>query len=247
MAQTLQEWITNEVQPAQNKRMRYLNEQYFPRIESRPNFHDNSLFFSPADGVVIAAHESISAKKSIIDVKGVNYSVQDLFQDDTITGNFLVVSIFMTFYSQHQNYIPYSGARTWQILPPLSTYNKPMLKTEQALLNQVINPEFLDTEEWMKYNEREVSEIYSPLLQQNYYLVRLGDYDVDTFLNYTQPDGEVRTNFLQGDRFGMITYGSCTLLVIPQFKDGIKFTLRPAAKVGMYVKCREDALVTVNW
>ena len=249
----LEKWIENEVIPAKKKGMRYLSEQYFHRVESRPTFLDNSYMFSPADGTILGAYENIKAYESIIQVKGVNFSLKDLMQDEDFGGKrkeFLVVSIFMSFYDQHQNYIPYAGNRTYEELPSLRTFNKPMIQIEKDLLEGIINPEFQET--YLRENNREISTINSPLLgpEFEYYLVRLGDYEVDTFINYHQPDGSQSAFFGQNDRFGMISYGSQCVLIIPQPKykeDNVSFKLRKGVEVGMHVKCKEDALVQINY
>jgi len=247
MAVPLKEWIENEAKPLESKGLRFLSEQYFHRVEVRSKFHDNSIFFSPADGIITAAHENIKANESIINVKGKHFSLQDLVQDEELEGEFLVIGIFMTFYSQHQNYIPYSGRRTWSYLDSISTFNKPMLETEKALFKGIINPEFLKQEDWLYENAREVNEVFAPFLNQEYLMVRIADYDVSSFVNWGHTDGGSSQFFLQGDRFGMITYGSYTALIIPQYNNGIKFKLRKEAEVGNYVKCLEDGLVNIVW
>ena len=223
---------------------KWLSEYYFNRVESRPTMIDHKYMFSPADGVIMYATESISASEPLVEAKGKFLSLQDIMDDETLEGKFLVVSIFMTFYSQHENMIPFSGVRTYEELPPLTTYNKPMLAVEQELLKGVINPEF--QEGYLRVNGREISEIVSPKLGQEYFLVRIGDYDVDTMINYSQPSGEEGTPYLQNDRFGKIAYGSQCILIVPQYEDGAcSFKLRPEATVGMYVKTKLDALVEV--
>lgn len=245
MAQKLQDWLDNEVARLENKSLKYLGEMYFHRVESRPTPVDNRYMFTPADGVILGAHERINAKDSLIEVKGVNFSLQDLFQDETLEGDFLVVSIFMTFYSQHQNYIPFAGNRTYEELPPLTTFNKPMLSLEKALLKGVINPEF--QEDYLRVNGREISEVFAPKIGQEYYMVRVGDYDVDCMVNWRQSDGEEAMAYNQNDRFGMITYGSQTILAVPllEGEDNCKFKLRKEAQVGNYVKCKLDPLVEI--
>lgn len=246
----LKNWIEEEVNIAKKKGMRYLSEQYFHRVESRPTFIDSSYMFSPADGTILGAFENVKANDTLIQVKGVNFSLKDLMQDPSFGGKkqeFLVVSIFMSFYDQHQNYLPFAGNRTYIELPSLRTYNKPMLPIEKGLLEGIINPEFQET--YLRENNREISTINSPALGPNfeYNIVRIGDYEVDTFLNYGQPNGLESTFMTQNQRFGMIAWGSQCILVLPQSKreDEVKFQLMPGVEVGMHVKCKEDALVKI--
>lgn len=245
MAQELKKWIEEVVNPVKKKGMRFLSEQYFHRVESRSTYLDSSYMFSPADGTILGAFESINAKESLIQVKGVNFSLRDLMQDERLRGNYLVVSIFMSFYDQHQNFIPFSGNRVYEELPPLKTFNKPMIKIEKDLLEGIINPEFQET--YLRENNREISTISSPKLGQDYYVVRVGDYDVDTFTNLKQPNGSISTFHNQNERFGSIVYGSQCILIVPQYKgpNYCKFKLRNEAKVGMHVQCKDDALVEI--
>lgn len=247
MAQKLKEWLETEVAAVSHKGTKWLSEMYFHRQEARPTPIDNQYFFTPADGVILGSYENIGADEQLIQVKGVNFTLKDLMQDETLEGKFLVVSIFMTFYSQHINYIPFTGNRVYEELPSLTTFNRPMLKVEQDLLNGLINPEF--QEEYLRKNAREVSEIWSHKIDQEYFIVRVADYDVDTFTNIKQFDGLESMPYNQNDKIGSIIYGSQCVLVIPQY-DGegtCKFTLRPEAEVGNYVKCKIDPLVKVTY
>lgn len=243
--QPLEEWLEDEVSKVKNRSVKWLSEFYFHRQENRPRFISNNTFFTPADGVIMDAREKVNAKDNLIEVKGCNFTLQELFQDDTLQGDFLIVSVFMTFYSQHINYAPYSGLRTYYELPPLSSYNKPMLAVEKSILNGVINPAF--QEEYLRKNNREISEFYSPKLDNEFYVIRVGDYDVDTMVNFGQKNGEISTPVLQNTAFGKIQYGSQCILAIPLYEGGLKFKLRPEAKPGMVVKCRRTPLVTVCW
>ena len=243
--QPLEEWLEDEVSKVKNRSVKWLSEFYFHRQENRPRFISNNTFFTPADGVIMDAREKVNAKDNLIEVKGCNFTLQELFQDDTLQGDFLIVSVFMTFYSQHINYSPYSAMRTYYELLPLSSYNKPMLAVEKSILNGVINPAF--QEEYLRKNNREISEFYSPRLDNEFYVIRIGDYDVDTMVNFGQKNGEISTPVLQNTAFGKIQYGSQCILAIPLYEGGLKFKLRPEAKIGNVVKCRRTPLVTVCW
>jgi len=165
--------------------------------------------------------------------------------DSELEGKFCVVSIFLSFFNQHEQYIPFSGVRIYEETLPISTFNKPMLKVEKDLLKGILNPEF--QEDYLRKNGREVSEIYAYNLGQKYYIVRIGDYDVDCLINYQQHNGLQSMSFLQNDRFGKISYGSACLLVIPIYDEPgfCQFKLRPEAQVGMVVKCKQDAIIDI--
>lgn len=245
VVETLDAWLTDEVSKVKNRSVRWLSETYFHRQEMRATYIDNSTFFTPADGVIMSAYEKVNAQDNLIEVKGCNFTLQELLQDEDLQGDFLVVSVFMTFYSQHLNHIPFSGMRTWSELPPLSTYNKPMLAVEKELLKGVINPAF--QEEYLRKNGRKISTIFSPIINQEYKVVQIGDYDVDTIIEFHQNNGEKSQYFIQNSCFGKIQYGSQCVLAIPLYEGGTKFKLRPEAKVGNVVKCKRTPLATVCW
>lgn len=242
---TLEKWLEEEVSKVKNRSVKWLSEFYFHRQESRPRYIDNSLFFTPADGVIMDAREKVNAEDNIIEVKGCNFTLKELFQDNSLEGDFLIVSIFMTFYSQHLNYLPYSGNRQYTELPSVSSYNKPMLAVEKEILKGVINPAF--QEDYLRKNNREISEVFAPRLDQEYFIVRIGDYDVDTMVNFGQSDGSASKPTLQNTCFGKIQYGSQCILAIPLYEGGVKFKLRPESNISNVVKCRRTPLVEVCW
>lgn len=244
VVQELETWLREEVAQVKGRSVRWLSESYFHRQEMRSNYIDNSYFFTPADGVITNVNEKIDANAPLVEVKGVNFTLNDLLQDE-VKGDFLVITIFMTFYSQHLNYIPYSGVRTWYELPPIKTYNVPMLAMEKELLKGVVNPEFEG--EYLKKNNREISDIYSSLIDTSYKIIRIGDYDVDTIVNFNQNNGDISKYQKQGTCFGKIQYGSSTVIAIPLRENHLKFKLRPEVAVGNVVKCRRTPLVQVCW
>jgi len=237
--------LEEEVSKVKNRSVKWLSEFYFHRQESRPRYVSSNLFFTPADGVIMDAREKVNANDNLIEVKGCNFTLKELFQDDTLEGDFMIVSVFMTFYSQHLNYLPYSGNRKYVELPSISSYNKPMLAVEKEILKGVINPAF--QEDYLRKNNREISEIQCPRLDQEYFLIRLGDYDVDTMVNFNQTDGEISKPTLQNTCIGKIQYGSQCILAIPLYEGGVKFKLRPEATISNVVKCRRTPLVEVLW
>lgn len=242
---SLDEWLVDEVANARARSVGWLSSVYFHRQELRATYIDQSTFFTPADGVVMEAYDKINAKDNMLQAKGCNFTLQDLFQDENLEGDFLVVSVFMTFYSQHLNYMPYSGTRTWEALPPLSTYNKPMLDVEKSLLDGIVNPAF--EEQYLLENERRISTITSPKLGQEYYVMQIADFDVDTIVEFQQNEGSCSQYFSQNSCFGKIQYGSQCILAIPLYEGGLKYKLRKEAAIGNYVKCKRTPLVTVCW
>ena len=245
VVENLEHWVNNEVAVAKTQSMRFLSEMYFHRKEIRANYIDNGYFFTPADGVITNVNEKIDAKAPLVEVKGVKFSLADLMQDEYLEGDWLVITIFMTFYSQHYNAIPYSGMRTWEDLPQLQTYNLPMLAMERELMKGVVNPEFEGN--YLKKNARRISTIYSPTIDTEYNVIQIADYDVDSFVETSQVDCEDPTFFKQNSVFGKITYGSSCILAIPLIEGHLKMKLHPFAKVGNVVKIQRTPLVKVCW
>jgi len=244
---SLEEWLEREVKKFKNKSIKWLSQYYFHREESRPTPIDSQYMYTPADGVILDAIKGIKSNENLVDVKGIKYSVGDLLGDEDLEeeDEYLVVSVFMTFYSQHINYMPYAGVRNYDILPPLKTHNLPMLAVEKDILKGVVNPEF--REGYIKENAREVSEIYSPTLKGSYTVIRIADYDVNSFVNI-YPDENIP--YTQNQKIGSITYGSESILIInlSDYKEsGIDFELTKHSQVGRYVKCKKTPLVKIKF
>lgn len=243
--QSLEEWLEKDISKVKKRGTRWLSEYFFPRNETRATKINNNVFYSPVDGVVMFAKDKVNATENIIEVKGCNYNLQDLFEDPDLQGDFLVVSIFLTFYNQHQTFAPYSGMRIYEELPSLSTYNKPMLAVEKDILNGVINP--AAQEEYLKKNARQIDTYYNSRLQNEFYVCSIADLDVDCIVNYHQKDGLISTPTLQGKRVSYITYGSQAFLVIPLYPGGVKFKVRKECEVSNVVKAKISPIVDVCW
>jgi len=181
----------------QERPMSYLSQYHFFRDPFRPCFSDTTLFFSPADGVILYH-------------KGKRYSLRDAVQDASFDDPCLVIGIFMTMYDVHVNRIPYEGRLSYRPLDAIDTYNHPMLEVEKELLAEFhFRPRSAD---YLQYNERVLNRIYSPELRLFYYILQVADYDVDCITPF-----QIKQNqpVAQGDRFSMIRYGSQVDLIVP--------------------------------
>lgn len=207
------------------------NQEHFFRDPVRPMFHNDSLFFAPADGVVLYTY---LGKDKLFDIKGKSFTIKELTGLEL--GKVMVVGVFMTQWSVHVNRVPYSGTLRYWELPPLKTKNFPMLHEEQDLLKGIVKHQDM---EYLFYNERVINRITTKL-GFDYYVVQIGDYDVDTitpfFIKQNQP-------VFQGERFSMIRFGSQLDLVIPvlpQYK--YEFLTGPM----MYVEAGKDPLIKIE-
>lgn len=209
MAKSLEEWLDTDVEKVLRYPIKRLSNEFFFRDPPRPNYIDSEHFYSPADGIILYQKYIKNPKESIIEIKGLNYTLQDVLGDPEYNTPSLVIGIFMSFYDVHINRIPYGGMLSFKNLDPIESTNKPMLATEKDLLNAVINP---DNMEYLKHNERMYNKIYVPGLDYTYYLMQIADEDVNVIAHFTQDQQEC---FDQNERFSQIRWGSQVDLVLP--------------------------------
>ena len=236
MAQTLEEWIGGEVKELQKKPIEELSNTFFFRDPLRPNFIDHEHFYSPADGTILY-QKFVFPDEPIIEIKGIDYTLQDVMGDKDYDQPSLVIGIFMSFYDVHVNRIPYGGIIKYKPLEPIESTNKPMLAVEKDILNRVINPDNMD---YLKYNERMFNEIYVPTLNYKYYVIQIADEDV----NVIAPFKKQQDTCVQNERFGLIRWGSQVDLVLPLTED---FTFELLLENEMHINAGVDRLVKINF
>ena len=238
MAQTLQEWISTEVKQLQKMPVGELSNTFFFRDPIRPNHIDHEHFYSPADGTILYQKFIKDPSEPIVEIKGMNYTLQDVMGDDEYNKPSLVIGIFMSFYDVHINRIPYGGLLSYKPLDAIQSTNKPMLAVEKDILNKKINPANM---EYLKYNERMWNKIYSPALDYTYYLIQIADEDVNVIAPFTMDQNDV---FAQNERFSLIRWGSQVDLVLP-LDDRYDFEL--CLDNAMHVNAGLDQLVKINF
>ena len=235
MAQTLNEWINGEVKELQKLPVGDLSNTFFFRDPLRPNYIDSEHFYSPADGTILY-QKVVNPGDSVVEIKGVNHTLQDVMCDEDYDKPSLVIGIFMSFYDVHINRIPYGGVLKFKHLEPIQSTNKPMLAIEKDILNQTINPNNLD---YLKYNERMFNEIYVPSLNYKYYLLQIADEDVNVIAPFKH-QGELCA---QNERFSLIRWGSQVDLVLPLDS---RFEFETLIDDAMHVNAGLDKLVKIN-
>lgn len=238
MAKTLEEWIAEDVAPVQDRSIVWLSEQHFFRDPVRATFSDTSFFFSPADGVILYQKE-VDPGESIVDIKGISYSLRDALRDESYDKRSLVIGIFMTFYDVHINRIPYPGRLSYRMLEPIDTYNHPMLALEKTILDELRVP--AAGEVYMRQNQRMLNRIECSDLAMTYYLLQIADYDVDSVMPFELSQNEP---CYQGERFSMIRYGSQVDLVIPLSGRRELTLVQPD---GVHVEAGLDPLVRMRF
>jgi len=238
MAQYLEDWLEGEVAELSKLKVGELSNTFFFRDPMRPNYVDHRHFYSPADGTILYQKVVQNATDPIVEIKGMNYTIQDVLGDKTYDKPSLVIGIFMSFYDVHINRIPYPGILQYKGLDPIESTNKPMLAIEKDILNAAINPNNL---EYLKYNERMWNKIYSPQLDYTYYLVQIADEDVNVIAPFIN---DQNSPVSQNERFSLIRWGSQVDLVLP-LDDRFNFDL--VLENEMHVNAGLDKLVKINF
>jgi len=240
MAEKLEDWLNGEVAELSKLPIGELSNTFFFRDPLRPTYIDSEHFYSPADGTILyqkLVMPGAPCCESIVEIKGKNYTLQDVMGDKDYNKPSLVIGIFMSFYDVHINRIPYSGTIKYNRLEPIESTNKPMLAVEKDILNKVINPNNMD---YLKYNERVLNTIYNASLDYTYYIVQIADEDVNVIAPFKQ-QGDLCT---QNERFSLIRWGSQVDLVLP-IDSRYQFEL--LLKETMHVNAGLDKLIKINY
>lgn len=238
MAQYLEDWLDGEVEELSKLPIGELSNVFFFRDPLRPNYIDFEHFYSPADGTILYQKFIKDPTEPVVEIKGMNYTLQDVIGDKDYNVPSLVIGIFMSFYDVHINRIPYGGVLTYKPLDPIESTNKPMLAVEKDILNAVINPNNMD---YLKYNERMYNKIYVPSLDYSYHLVQIADEDVNVIAPFTNKQHDV---FAQNERFSLIRWGSQVDLVLPLDE---RFDFELVLEDTMHVNAGLDKLVKINF
>ena len=240
MAEKLEDWLNGEVAELSKLPIGELSNTFFFRDPLRPTYIDNEHFYSPADGTILYQKLVLPGApccENIIEIKGKNYTLQDVMGDKDYDKPSLVIGIFMSFYDVHINRIPYSGTIKYNRLEPIESTNKPMLAVEKDILNNVINPNNMD---YLKYNERVLNTIYNSSLDYTYYIVQIADEDINVIAPFKQ-QGDLCT---QNERFSLIRWGSQVDLVLP-IDD--RYTFELLLKETMHINAGLDKLIKINY
>ena len=236
MAEKLEDWLNGEVKELSKMPVGELSNNFFFRDPIRPTYIDNEHFYSPADGTILY-QKMVLPGEQVLEIKGIDYTLQDVVGNKDYNKPSLVIGIFMSFYDVHINRIPYSGTIKYNRLEPIESTNKPMLAVEKEILNKVINPNNMD---YLKYNERVLNSVYNSFLDYTYYIVQIADEDVNVIAPFKQ-QGDLCT---QNERFSLIRWGSQVDLVLPLDK---RFTFELLLEETMHINAGLDKLIKINY
>jgi len=237
MPKSLEQWMAEDVAPVQDRSVVWLSERHFFRDPVRPTFSDTNYFFSPADGVILY-QKVVDPDESIVDIKGVDYSLRDAMRDGDFDHRSLVIGIFMTFYDVHINRIPYPGRLSYRMLEPIDTFNHPMLATEKAIVEDLSAP--ASGGMYLRQNQRMLNRVECSDLGMSYFILQIADYDVDSILPFELSQNEP---CFQGERFSTIRYGSQVDLIIPVSEERNLNVVQPD---GVHVEAGLDPLVMIS-
>lgn len=231
----LKQWLASpEVKKIanENKGKRYGLE--FFRDPLRPIFCRPEMFLAPADGIVLYAHPNVKADEPIVVVKGRPFTPKDLLDEKELTGEFLCIGIYMTEYDVHVNRCPTAGYLTEEHKTPyLFTHDFSMMLEQDELLDAE-KPDVADMG-YLFPNERTIVKCYAPKLKTSYYIVQIAERDVDEIANWGYEHQQ------QGERYGMVRFGSQVDLVIPLKKNEQRYEV--LAKENYHVTAGVDAIV----
>lgn len=249
MAQPLNEWvdktqkwieeITKDLEAKgkgyiKNGHEREIYHKCFFRDPARPIRRDPKYFYSPADGIVLYAKE-VRAHEQILEIKNKNYSVKEILMDEEARGKWVAVGIFMTFYDVHINRMPTDGLLSYEDLPPISSFNFPMLFVEDSIMAKELNYDI--NTDYLQNNERRVNSIYNPKFDLEYHVVQIADLEVDVIVHFNQRE---QPYLMQNSRIGMVRWGSQCDLLIPVDR---RFNFEILAKPHTHVEGGIDKLV----
>ena len=238
MATPLKEWLDSpEVKAFKAMPQKKASHEFFFRNPPRTVWGNRDLFSSPADGV-ITTQGRFAPDGDLVDVKGVDVSVNSLLGPLAIDVPALVSAIFMSAFDVHFNRAPTDVTISRHPLPPLRTMNQPMLWAERGLLDSGLIRK--GTFGFMATNARVVNRCYCGSLRYTYYIVQIADSDVNCIVPIkAQP---VAT-FNQNERFGQIMWGSMCVLVLPL---DARYHFKPLCKVAEHVCAGVDPLVSIK-
>ena len=236
MAEKLEDWLNGEVKELSKLSIGELSNTFFFRDPLRPTYIDSEHFYSPADGTILY-QKMVLPGEQVLEIKGIDYTIQDVMGDKDYNKPSLVIGIFMSFYDVHINRIPYGGIIKYKYLEPIESTNRPMLAVEKDILNKVINPDNMD---YLKYNERMFNKIYNSSLDYTYYLIQIADEDVNVIAPFKH-QGDL---CVQNERFSLIRWGSQIDLVLPldnryEFEILLEDTMHVNAGLDKLVKIKK--------
>lgn len=193
-----------------NKDVGFMQSQFFLRDPMRGVYINPHWFYTPADGFILY-QKTLTPNQKLAEIKGVNYTLKDLMQNEEFDKTCMTIGIFMTYYHPHINRIPRQGYLKFHPMSPVKSYNRPMIFAENDLFDYKIKSLYRDLH-FLKTNYQVYNEIYDPQLDYTYYVIQTADDEVPLITHFTMNQNDW---FSQGERYSMIRWGSQCTLVLP--------------------------------
>ena len=212
MAIPLKEW-SRQIKPIidwANKNNEKMWFEYFMRDPARAVHMNPEYFYSPADGTIIYA-EVYKPNERLVEIKGMNYTIQDIVGDTDFDKTCLVIGIFMTYYDVHINRVPYGSTLQYRQLTPTLSYNRPMVFAESDLDADNVT-ELYKNMNYLKTNGRMLNTLNALDLKYKYYITQIADDQVNVITHFTTKQSEW---FDQCQRFSFVRWGSQVELIMP--------------------------------
>jgi len=195
------------------------------------------MMYAPADGIILYALPRVKPDEAIVVVKGRKFTPRDLLDDEKYNQESLCIGIYMTEFDVHVNRCPTAGYLTEvHKTPYLFTHNfSMMLEQEDLMHGKGSHPNDM---EYLFPNERCITRMYAPKIKCSYFMVQIAERDVDEIANWGYEHQQ------QGERFGIVRFGSQVDLVIPLKPNENRFEI--LAKLNWHVQAGVDPLVRVK-
>jgi phosphatidylserine decarboxylase len=148
-----------------------------------------------------------------------------------------VIGVFMTMYDVHINRLPYAGFLSYKQLDAISTFNVPMLDIEHSLVDDLAIDH--GKAEYLHSNQRMINRVYTPALQQYYYVLQIADYDVDCITPFQLNQNAILS---QNERFSQIRFGSQVDLILPLSE---RYHWEHLQQTGSHVEAGIDPLIRI--
>lgn len=236
--QPLKEWVKSpEVQRIKKENAGNRFGVEFFRDPLRPVFLRPEMFLAPADGIIIYCHPKVAPDEPIVVVKGRKFTPKDLLDDKKLSCNCLCIGIYMTEFDVHVNRCPTAGYLTEvHRTPYLFTHNFSMMLEQDDLMHgKGSHPDDMG---YLFPNERCITRMYSPKIKTSYWMVQIAERDVDEIANWGYEHQQ------QGERFGIVRFGSQVDLVIPLKPNEERYEI--LARVNNHVVAGVDPIVRVK-
>ena len=250
---TIKNWIDEDVNElkvvAARKGGAHEFNVNFHRVIPRAVFKDRDIFLSPASGISVYSEIVNSPKDELIQVKGKKFSINDLTMMQVPEGRYYVLSVFMSFYDQHSNYVPYDSIyKEYKDLDPIQTYNMSMLEVEEVILDT--NLVKYDAMDYLFNNQRRLNIFEIPKMNNyRYYVTQIADSEVNQIVSFHDVNRYLdQNNFVrQGDPFGKIQKGSSCELILPL--DNAPFEIEEIlvpSKTNLHIEAGIDQVIKIK-